>query len=358
MVTISLCMIVKNEEDVLARCLASVQDLVDEIIIADTGSTDATKEIAAKFTDHLYDFPWIDDFSAARNFAFSKASMDYCMWLDADDIIIDQDRAGFLELKQTLDPDTDVVMMKYNTGFDANGTPTFSYYRERLLKRLAGFVWQGAVHEVITPRGTLLYSDVAVTHHKLHPSDPDRNLRIFEKLLREGKTLCPREQFYYARELYYHAQYERAIQVFHAFLNDGAGWVENNIDACQHLAYCYYKLGKRQEALDALFSSFRYDTPRAELCCDIGKHFLDCGSYQQAIYWYETAASRNKNDRAGGFINQDCYGYIPYLQLCVCYDRLGDLVKANDYNERAGKEKPDDSIVAKNRRYFLEKMHA
>ena len=74
MITISLCMIVKNEEKVLARCLDSIADLMDEIIIVDTGSSDNTKEIAKKYTDKIYDFTWIDDFSAARNFAFSKAT--------------------------------------------------------------------------------------------------------------------------------------------------------------------------------------------------------------------------------------------------------------------------------------------
>ena len=73
MITVSLCMIVKNEEQILQRCLDSLAGLMDEIIIVDTGSTDATKEIAARYTDQVYDFVWVNDFSAARNFAFSKA---------------------------------------------------------------------------------------------------------------------------------------------------------------------------------------------------------------------------------------------------------------------------------------------
>ena len=77
MVTISLCMIVKNEERILKRCLDSLEGLMDEIIIVDTGSTDATKKIAAAYTDRIYDFVWTGDFSEARNFAFSKAGMDY-----------------------------------------------------------------------------------------------------------------------------------------------------------------------------------------------------------------------------------------------------------------------------------------
>ena len=87
MATLSLCMIVKNEEAVLSRCLESIKDAVDEIIIVDTGSSDATKEIAKKYTDLVYDFKWINNFSAARNFSFSKASKDYIIWLDADDVI-------------------------------------------------------------------------------------------------------------------------------------------------------------------------------------------------------------------------------------------------------------------------------
>ena len=72
MITISLCMIVKNEEEVLERCLNSLKGLMDEIIIVDTSSTDSTKEIAARYTDKIYDFSWCDDFAAARNFSFSK----------------------------------------------------------------------------------------------------------------------------------------------------------------------------------------------------------------------------------------------------------------------------------------------
>ena len=95
------------------QCLDSAKTIADEIIIVDTGSTDRTKEIASQYTRYVYDFEWVDDFSAARNFSFSKASMEYCMWLDADDVILPEDQEKIRHLKQNTQPDTDVVMMLY-----------------------------------------------------------------------------------------------------------------------------------------------------------------------------------------------------------------------------------------------------
>lgn len=95
-------MIVKDEEKVIARCLDSVKDLVDEIIIVDTGSTDKTKEIVSQYTNKIYDFEWCNDFSKARNFSFSKATKDYIMWLDADDVIEPNDREKFRMLRDKI----------------------------------------------------------------------------------------------------------------------------------------------------------------------------------------------------------------------------------------------------------------
>lgn len=345
-------MIVKNEEDVLARCLESVHDLVDEIIIVDTGSQDETKAIARRFTEHVHDFEWIDDFSAARNASFSFATGDYCMWLDADDVLLPADREQFMQLRKSLDPDVSVVMMKYNTGFDEHGHVTFSYYRERLIRNHAGMLWKGAVHEAIQPLGKILHSDCAVTHKKLHPSDPDRNLLIFEKQIERGEPLEPRHQFYYGRELYYHGEYERAVQVFTRFLDEGKGWRENNIDACCHCAYCYYGLGQEGAALCSLFRSLSYDVPRAEVCCDLGKHFFDREQYDRAIFWYHMALTCKRDDSRGGFSAPDCYNYIPCIQLCVCYSRIGNLEKAILFNDLAGQFKPDSQAVITNRAIF------
>lgn len=356
MITISLCMIVKNEEDVLGRCLDSIRDLVDEIIIVDTGSADRTKSIASEYTDRIYDFQWIDDFSAARNYAFSKASMEYCMWLDADDVIEDRDRWDFFALKQSLTLETDLVMMRYVTEFDEYNSPCFWYYRERLLRNNGTYFWQGAVHEVITPRGNIMYSDIPVMHRKLGPGNPDRNLNIYKKILAQGKRLDTRGHYYYARELYYHQMYEEAIYELRQFLSFSDAWIENKIEACLLLSKCYLAAGDRSASLQVLLKSLEFDSPRAEVCCEIGNHFLESGQYRIAIFWFETARSRDMGDRRGGFILPDCYHYIPALQLCVCYDKLGNYEKAKEFNDIAGSYKPKSPAVLYNKMYFDKKL--
>lgn len=352
MATISLCMIVKNEEKYLARCLDSIAELVEEIIIVDTGSTDRTMEIASHYTPKIYSHLWTDDFSDARNHSFSKASMDYCMWMDADDVFEKTEEEKFLELKHSLSPDTDIVMMKYNTAFDEAGMPSFSYFRERWIKNCSKYRWVGAVHEVIPPNGKIIYSDIAICHKKMDAGNPDRNLNIYQKMLADGKTLDPRQQYYYGRELYYHQKYKEAIPVFEQFLASPEGWLENKIEACSICADCYYKLNQEQSALMTLLRSLSFDLPRAELCCKIGKHFLERGNYHSSIYWYETALHTTKNEYSGGFILPDCYDYIPLLQLCVCYDKIGDRQKAKEYNEKAGKCKPYSKAYLYNKHYF------
>lgn len=111
--TFSLCMIVKNEEKVLARCLDSICDLMDEIIIVDTGSKDRTKEIASRYTELVYDFAWTGDFSQARNFSFSKATGDYIYAADADEVIDEENRKKFRALKESLLPGVEIVQMYY-----------------------------------------------------------------------------------------------------------------------------------------------------------------------------------------------------------------------------------------------------
>lgn len=357
-VTISLCMIVRDEEEVLARCLDSVADAVDEVILVDTGSVDRTREIARAYTTKVYNYIWNDDFAAARNFSFSKATMDYCMWLDADDILLPADRRRLKELKATLSPDVDVVMLPYCLTRDKAGKPEFWYYRERIVRNAPAYRWQGQVHEAITPVGQILWQDATVTHQKLHPSDPNRNLRILEKVKNSPTGLSPREQYYYGRELKEHQRFPEAIAVLEGFLREPGGWTENKLDACLELASCYETQGRREDAYLALLRGFLLPvTPRAELCCELGRLFFEDEQLANAIFWYESALLLPYRPDSGGFVRTDCYGFLPCIWLCVCYDRMGDRERAAFYNEKAGEYKPDSREYLYNKRYFAQ-LHA
>ncbi len=358
MTSISLCMIVKNEEAVISRCLNSVKELVDEIIIVDTGSTDKTKEIAYEFTDKIYDFEWINDFSAARNYAFSKATCEYLMWLDADDLMPKIQLDLLLRWKKVFsvsNTPTDIFMLKYATAFNLDGTPTFLYYRERLIKRSANLKWSGRVHEAISPQGKIEYLDIYIEHHSNKSSYTSRNLDIYEAMKQEGEIFTARDQFYYARELYYHGYYRSAKENFALFFQMKDAYVENLIEGHRICAYCCYFLLENENALSYLLKALSYKAPTGELCCDLGKHFLDANNLQTAIFWYELALGLTPSANSGGFISTECYGYLPSLQLSVCYDKLGDIANAKKYHHMAGDFNPLGELYLKNCEYFNEK---
>lgn len=202
MITVSLCMIVKNEERILARCLDSIADLMDEIIIVDTGSTDATKQIAARYTDRIYDFTWIGDFAAARNFAFSKAGMEYIYSADADEVLDEENREAFRELKATLLSEIDIVQMYYANQL-AYGT-IYNFDRElrpKLFKRLRTFQWQGAIHEQVGLEPVIYDSEIEIRHMPEN-NHKDRDLAAFVRRTAAGDRLDKRLHNIYAKELF------------------------------------------------------------------------------------------------------------------------------------------------------------
>ncbi|EPC8412007.1 hypothetical protein COM24_15040 [Bacillus toyonensis] len=188
-------------------------------VCVDTGSIDDTKEIVKKYTTHIYDFQWIDDFAAARNFSFSKATKDYILWLDADDVLLEKDQHKLLTLKKELNSNTDAVSMSYHQGNDSNGNPLYITNRNRLLKRKKIFQWFGKIHEYIKVEGNVIASDIAIIHHKGKPQT-DRNLKILQTIVETKKEVPFREKFYYANECMLHQKYDEAIYLLTSILND------------------------------------------------------------------------------------------------------------------------------------------
>ena len=349
---LSVCLIVRNEEEVLARCLDCVKKFADEIVVCDTGSTDGTVQIAKRYTDNVCYFNWCDDFSAARNYCFDNAHGDYLMWIDADDIVEEDDVRKILALKPQLH-ECDMVYMQY-AAFNPSGEPTFCYRRERIFRNSPAYRFSGAVHEAVIPSGKIINSDARILHNKVKSPDGMRNLRIYQGQIHRGGKLDARSQFYYGRELYFCGMLRESEAVLSDFIR-GDGWVENKIEACQNLYEIRLALGDREGATRAVLFSFTLAPPRPRACCALGDIAYLAGNLQTAKYWYESAISADSGESAGAFVNVDYSRFIPYMRLCALHDKLGDLKAAYGYNELAAAQKPDDSGVAYNRNYFRTK---
>lgn len=163
---LSVCMIVKNESANLADSLADFRSFADEIVVVDTGSIDNTKEIAAQFTPHVFDFEWIDDFSAARNFAMSKARKSYQLWLDADDRIEPKMQGHINSLKSHFDGKKAFYFVLEN--FQIDSPPSFCN-QLRCTPLVPGIQFESRIHEQLFPSAVrlglqLVTTDIVIRH--------------------------------------------------------------------------------------------------------------------------------------------------------------------------------------------------
>ncbi|PKR86805.1 glycosyltransferase [Heyndrickxia camelliae] len=349
MVEISLCMIVKNEEEVLARCLDTVKDIVDEINIIDTGSTDRTVEIAKQYTDRVYFFEWIGNFAAARNESFKYATKDYILYLDADDILLEEDQKKLKLLKETLDPSVDSVSMYYDAGTDEFGNVTLRYRRNRLVKREKNFKWKGDCHQYLEVFGKIIESDISVTHKKIRHS-VGRALNIYQNRIDRGDKFSARDYFYYGNELRENGHYQKAIEAYEQNIGMTDGWIEDKVYACINKADCHRFLGDVENELKSLLKSIEFSkTPRPEACSRIGYYYQLKRDYKTAIFWYNLATQQIPDSGQWSFSYPAYYTWYPHLQMCVCYYNIGDFESAYFHNESARKYRPEDQRILYNK---------
>lgn len=342
--TISVCMIVKNEAKVIARALRSVLSFADEIILVDTQSSDSTLKIAKNFPVKIYHFPWCDDFSKARNFSFSKATKDFILWLDADDYIPLKEQQKIIHLKSIPSKSApDCIMTNYYI------TPNFFYPRERILRNHFGFVWEEPVHEVITPKGNIAHLNINIYHKKISLKPSSRNLKIYTKLKKSQAPFSPRAMYYYARELYFHKFYKSAIIWLNKFLKTN-GWIQNKIDACHILSDCYLNLNDFQKALTTLLKTLSFSPPSAKTCCYLANIFFIQNDLNSAIYWYTHALTIPTPTQ--GWIEPNYNTLIPALQLCVCYFHKKDYKTSYHYHKLSQKFNPSTPQVLHNKNFF------
>lgn len=326
MSTISLCMIVKNEEKTLARCLDSLSDLMDEIIIVDTGSTDATKEIASKYTRLIYDYSWDNDFSAARNYSFSKATMEYIYAPDADEMLDEENRSRFRQLKQTLLPEVEIVQMKYKTLSDFNTVLNAKLeYRPKLFKRLRNFCWTDPIHETIRTTPVIYDSDIEILHmpQSLHSK---RDFSIFIKAFEKNGMFSPKLRSMYAKELLKtgdKADFSAAKEIFNIIFENDTNEDARKEAACI-LARCY-RLEENQNEFFKLALKDMITTPCAEICYELGCYFEKCNDYAEASLWYYNAVYETSS-----ILDIHTSGDLPLKGLVNCYEKLLAAAKEAD----------------------------
>lgn len=357
MPTLGLAMIVRDEERNLGRCLGSAKGLFDEIIIVDTGSKDRTKEIAASFGAKIHDFAWIDDFSAARNFAFSKVTTEWIMWLDADDELIPEDHARLMELKKHLGA-AEAYLMAYNYAQDSEGKPLVRFFRHRILKNDGRVRWKCPIHEhmVIPPGFRECMTNIVVTHRRSADAatqDKGRNIRLLRKAVRDDPT-SQRMKFYFGKELYSECEFKECAQVLEEYLSKG-DWHENMVNAHHFLSLAYAAVNEKEKAIDACIRGIRLDPRWAEFYCVIGQIYYDRGDWGRATQWFEIAR-RLPVPPTWGTVMMESYTWMPADRLTKCYAEIGEWSKAYEANETALLHLPSDTRMNFNRQFLRDTL--
>lgn len=332
MVTISACLIVKNEEAVLERGLKSLEGIYDELIIVDTGSTDHTKEIARKYTDKIYDFVWQDDFAAARNYLFSKANMDYIYVADADEVLEPEERLKFLTLKKAMLPEIEIVQMYYSNQLEFNTTYNFDMeYRPKLYKRLRNFVWTDAVHESVILEPVIYDSDIVISHRPI-AAHGARDFRIFQKIIQKEGELSKKLRMMYARELFIAGNEEDFLLAYPYFIRrmEEATEMEEIRRTYPILMHC----ARIKEDLVALLSystkALAGQVASSEVCYELGEFYYSSQLYKEATIWFYNAAFECESE-----LNIKYQKQYPLGRLADCYGKLGLSQEELHYRELA-----------------------
>lgn len=323
---LSLTMIVKDEEATLGRVLGQAAQVCDELVVADTGSTDRTREVALDHGARLVAFPWVDDFGAARNASLDACTGDWVLWLDADDVLTPDVVAALATAKQTLlTDDLDVVTTPYRYHFSTEtGECTFSLHRERLVRRVPGLRWVGPVHEVLSSPGTRsVHREDLYVEHRPDPlgrqAKSDRNLRILQGAVAGGDR-SPRTLYYYAGELRDSGRDEESLVAYEEYLSGpAAGW--ERYDGLLNAARAAGQLGREVEVVRYLRAAQDLDGSRAEAFLELGWRHFQRQEWAAALPLYAAAGACRRPTE--GFVSPADYTWRPPDHLGVCLINLG-----------------------------------
>lgn len=317
MTSLSLCIIVKDEEDFLEYCLNSVKDYVDEIIIVDTGSTDKTIDIAKKFTDKVYKHEWPNDFSKARNISLRYATKEWILVLDADEIISDEDLKKIRKLIEDKDVDG-FIMTQRNYTNNSNWinlvrcskkdeyTKGFNGYRPskliRLFRNKKGFEFRNKVHELVEysieeKNGNGKETDIQI-HHYNDARDENIKKKKAKKYFELGEEIIKKNpndiRAYYQTGIFCfnNKDYKKAVEKFKKVI----GLDPDYKNVYYNLGSAYHSLNKFDEAEKMLKKSIE-TKPRITAAYNLlGKILFDQKKIKEAVDLLLKGIQINKKD--------------------------------------------------------------
>lgn len=300
---LSVCLVVKNEEKYLSRCLLSVKDVADEIVLVDTGSDDTTVEIARQFTDKVFNFKWRDDFSKARNFALDKTAGDWVLFLDGDEELDPQCITALREKIEQGDAEGYLVKVLnyYESGNEVLTAPDVIF---RLFRNRKAYRYSGAIHEqicdniiVLNPAAKIsIAEDITIIHYGYLQEEvnsknkAERNTRLLEKAIQKNPDNLL-DRFHLGVEYFRVSQLDKALQEFLYVYDKADLQAAYAPKLMRYITTCKYLLGNLPEALlfidEVWLKAFRDHGDlyylRGIVCKDLGRHAEAYESFKKCL---------------------------------------------------------------------------
>ncbi|WML31550.1 polysaccharide pyruvyl transferase family protein [Neobacillus sp. OS1-32] len=336
---LSVCMIVKDEEKVIKRCLESIVGIADEIIIADTGSSDSTKNIAVTYTDKVYDYKWEDDFSKARNFAASKAKGEWIFAIDADEYV---DRNSFFAFKEELknNPQNYNILVVQIVNFvGVNGNNTELNYHERVYKNDGFISYFRSIHELLKHKeskesrgfsGLQIFHSGYMGNIVKEKEKSKRNLT----LLKNKKDKEPIDYYYLGSEYDQLGDLDKAIKNykkgFQLKEDHNRVWIKKLL---LRLVDTLHRADRDNEAIEIIDSCEEIYPYIVDFKFYRGKIFFDNGDFIHSKRVFEDIL-RKKNELKADTSN-DFLEYLPHKFLGEIYESANELHLAVHHYSRA-----------------------
>jgi len=346
--SVSLVLIVRDEEAYLERCVKSFGDIYDEFIVVDTGSVDKTVEIAKKLGARVEHFEWIQDFSAARNYACSLATKDWILMPDGDEYLGDGiDPRTIITVLEKASDNLDNLLIEDRTLL--HGKVIMRHFVNRLFRNKKEVRWQNRVHETLNVPFNRLAKipDIFFIHENSQKREPgmrlstqrnDEYISILKKDLEENPNNA-RALFYLANTYNERQAYEDALKSYDQYFKI-AVWDEETAQAYYNASFAAKKLEDFDLQRELLFKAMEKDHRRAEVYIQLGDLAQSKGKTNEAIHWYKTACRCEKPDPTL-FLSESAYSDEPWWKLAQIYLGLKKAEEACYCAEEAAKINPE-----------------